>query len=79
LRDWNLTLRQPPVPTTENDIHRMGRVWFRAHNINRLTLENIAIHDPNGYLSAWPDGTFEFEGCHDRRLINVTVNGESYK
>jgi hypothetical protein len=51
----------------------MGTYWFRAKNINGLTMENFIVEDPNGYLAAWKDGVFLFEGCDDRTLSNVNV------
>ena len=77
LRNWKIILKEPPVPTTEEDIKRMGTYWFRAKNINRLTMENFVVEDPNGYLAAWRDGAFLFEGCDDRKLINVAVKEAS--
>jgi hypothetical protein len=57
----------------QKDIDRMGTYWFRAKNIRRLTVENFVVEDPNGYLSAWRDGAFLFEGCGDRRVSGVEI------
>jgi hypothetical protein len=73
LRNWKVILNEPPKPTVQRDIDRMGTYYFRAKNIHRLTMENFVIEDPGGYLSAWPDGVFSFEGCDDRKLIDVEV------
>lgn len=73
LRNWKVILNEPPKPTVQKDIDRMGTYYFRAQNIHRLTMENFVIEDPGGYLSAWPDGVFSFEGCDDRKLIDVEV------
>lgn len=73
LRNWRIILNEPPKPTTKEDIERMGTYWFRAKNINGLTMENFIVEDPNGYLAAWKDGVFLFEGCDDRTLSNVNV------
>lgn len=73
LRNWRIILNEPPKPTTKEDIERMGTYWLRAKNINGLIMENFIVEDPNGYLKAWTDGAFLFEGCDDRELINVKV------
>ena len=73
LRNWRIILNEPPKPTTKEDIERMGTYWLRAKNINGLIMENFIVEDPNGYLKAWKDGAFLFEGCDDRELINVKV------
>lgn len=73
LRNWRVILREPPKPTVQKDIDRMGTYWFRAKSIRRLTVENFVVEDPNGYLSAWRDGAFLFEGCDDRRVSGVEI------
>lgn len=76
LRHWNVTVTTPPVPTVEKDILRRGTVWFRAENIKGLRIEDFHVCDPEGHIAAnWPDGVFAMEGCDDRRLTDVTVNG----
>lgn len=73
LRNWKLILNEPPKPTVEDDIKRMGTVWFRAKNLKRLKLENFTVFDRNKYLDAWSDGIFSFDGCDDKVLKNVSV------
>lgn len=77
LRHWRVTLTTPPTPVLEKDIVRRGRVWFRAERIKGLRMEDFHIRDTEGHLSEWPDGVFSFDGCEDRCLVDVTVNGRT--
>ena len=78
LKNWKVKLIDGPAPITERDVERHGTVWFTATNVNGLRLENFAVSDEEGYLSAWRDGAFSFDGC-TAELVGVTVNGENYK
>ncbi len=79
LRNWDVTMVDGPKPIVPRDFERRGTVWFRAKNINKLTLENFNVRDPEGYLSTWQDGLFDFDGCREHTLSNVTVNEKEYK
>ena len=77
LKNWRVRLIDGPAPITDRDVERLGKVWFTATKVNGLRLENFAVLDTEGYLSAWRDGVFSFDGC-TAELVGVTVNGEEY-
>jgi polygalacturonase len=76
LRNFDVIMTEAPEIKVQRDYERRGTVWFRANNINALTLENIHVYDNGSYLSAWEDGTFEFNGCSDLKIKDVMLNGE---
>ena len=76
LRNFDVIMTEAPEIKVPRDYERLGTVWFRANNINALTLEDIHVYDNGGYLSAWKDGAFKFNGCSDLKIKNVTLNGE---
>ena len=78
LRNWEVYLTEAPEIKVPRDYERVGSVWFRANNINALTLENIHVYDNGGYLSAWKDGMFKFDGCDDLKTNDVMLNGERW-
>ena len=78
LKNWRVKLTDGPAPITERDVERHGDVWFTATNVKGLRLENFAVSDEEGYLCAWRDGVFSFDGC-TTELVGATVNGENYK
>ena len=78
LKNWRVKLTDGPAPITERDVERRGDVWFTVTNVKGLRLENFAVLDTEGYLSAWRDGVFSFDKCGGLVLSGVTVNGEEY-
>jgi hypothetical protein len=76
LRNFDVIMTEAPEIKVQRDYERRGTVWFRANNINALTLENIHVYDNGSYLSAWEDGTFKFNGCSDLKIKDVMLNGE---
>ena len=74
-RNWDIILREPPEIKIEKDYVRRGTHWFRARNINGLKLEGIRVFDDGNYLAQWEGGMVRFDGCEDRKLADVTVNG----
>lgn len=77
LRNFRIHMTDGQKPVTPRDFERKGTVWFRATNIDGLTLDGMQIEDNGGYLDAWEDGIFSFDGCEDRTLRDVRVNGET--
>lgn len=76
LRNWKVKLIDGSKPISQRDVERLGRIWFTAKNISGLKLENFAVCDREGYLSAWCDGVFSFDRCEGLLLSGVSVNGE---
>jgi hypothetical protein len=76
MKNWRIKLIDGPAPVVPKDHIRHGTHWFRAKNINSLKLENIDIRDSKGYLAAWQNGLFDFDGCNGLKLINVKINGK---
>jgi hypothetical protein len=75
LRNWCVTMVDGPKPLVSRDFERRGDVWFRAERINDLRLEGFEVRDPNGLLSTWKNGVFDFAECQDHSMSCVTVNG----
>ena len=78
MRNLRVILTDGPKPVTPRDLERKGTVWFRATNIDNLTLDGVNVRDENGYLDAWEDGIFSFVGCEGLTLNDVRVNGISH-
>lgn len=76
LRNLRVILTDGPKPVTPRDFERKGTVWFRATNIDNLTLDGVDVRDGNCYLDAWEDGIFSFVDCEGLILRDVRVNGE---
>lgn len=79
MRNWKITMTEGPEIKLPRDFERKGTVWFRAKNIGEFTLENVSIIDPNGYIGAWEDGVFKFDGCKELKLCGVKINGKEQK
>ena len=79
----NITMRNIHVTMTKGPEYfgginraKQGIGWLRASRIHKLTLDQVAVHDPDDQLSVYGGDFFALTDCKNTQFIGVTYNDQ---